>query len=141
MAKISDAAKVARKADFLQDYAVDEVQNHRARTLTEAATLCHPCAKRVKAGKRPLDACPECVDIRANGKPKREKARPKRLGRKERASAWAKFSRYLSDIHAFIQDAPKLFDLTDHTATKEMLTAFSVFEAAAVAWEGGIRNA
>lgn len=119
--KVSDAAKVARKAKPIQDYAVGAVQAKLFRTVAEAATLCPRCEKRVKKDQQPTTNCPACDDIRKNGKPKKTpkaKAKKPTPPPEQKTFGWAEFKSSVTGLHAFIDslgrnDKPQLHERLD----------------------------
>jgi hypothetical protein len=139
--KVSDAAKVARKAKSIQDHAVAEVQAKRAKTAVEAATLCTRCEKRIKKGQEPTVDCVVCRDQRENPKPKgagkgsrkpaKEKAQPEPAPDFKPAAC---LSAAANGLYEFIDKTPTVHGWHDHPDQKKLKAEVDELVATLEAW-------
>ncbi len=140
--KVSDAAKVARKAKAIQDHAVAEVQAKRAKTATEAATLCKRCEGRIKKGQ---SATADCVVCRAerekppatkgagkgSRKSAKEKAQPEPAPEFKPAACLGLAA---TGLYEFIDKTPPTFGWHDHPDQKKLKAAVDDLVADLEAW-------
>lgn len=130
-----DAKPAEEKAAILKG----DTGKTREQITLEGKILCNPCKKLLKKGQELPVKCPECEDIRANGKPKPAPKRKKHSS-KEATAAWKTFTNHLEAIRDFIDKAPVAFAWKDKQALADAQEVFDGFAAEMASWRAQVQR-